>query len=104
LPFYSLLLFCFSVERIDIAMSGPTSDVIIHEGISYTPLEWQEFLATNLLKKLESLIEVTKRNIEQASDPIFKEQQGAFLQLLIAQVSTVEALAAKIGKEVEDLK
>jgi hypothetical protein len=74
------------------------------EGKTYTPLEWQEFIATNLPKKLQSLIETTKHSIETTQLPEYKKQQEAFLQSLLAQVPVVEALAAQIGKEVEELK
>jgi hypothetical protein len=81
-----------------------TAPYIEYEGRSYTSLEWQEFVAANLPKKLQSLIETTKHSIETTQSPEYKKQQEAFLQSLLAQVPAVEALAAQIGKEVEVLK
>ena len=118
------------VERIDIAMSGPTSNDIENE--EKTPLEKQEFIATNLPLKQDRVIEATRRIIAQEEKSIqdyehlirispqakdrekyesykakhteFKKKQEAFLQLLLAQAPVVDEIAAQAGREVESEK
>lgn len=120
-----------TILRIDIAVSGPTS-FIHYNGKDYTPLEFQEFIATNIpgrmtkavqdslrsLKGIEDniagydkLIELTNHPTEKKTYEGYRQKriqdrtrELAFLHMLLATEPYVNATAAELGRQVEAMK
>ena len=112
-------------------MSGPTS-FIHYNGRDYTPLEFQEFIATNIPGRMTKAVQDSIRSLRGIEDNIAgydkliqltqnpqeirtyeaskqkriqdRTRELAFLHMLLATEQYVNSTAAEIGREVEALK